>query len=157
MNVILKKPTFDELVFRQKLMLDEDTMSYNKAYGGTIEFPKENWANWYKHWILDDSKDYFYRYIFDKNINEFVGEISYRKDKQEDCYICSIIILHKYRNKGYGKKALTMLCDIAKQNGINSLFDNIALNNPSLSLFLKLGFKICYQNNEFTRVKIDLK
>ncbi len=156
MNISFKIPEFDQLMFRQYLMSDENTMLYNKKYGGTIPFPKENWEPWYKRWILDNSNDCYYRYIFDEDINKFIGEVYYYKDKNENCYNCGIIILYEYRNKGYGKKALSMLCNVAKQNGIVSLFDSIGLNNPSLHMFLKFGFKICYQNDEFIRVKLNL-
>ena len=36
----LYRPTIDELGFRESLMADEKTMSYNRAWGGTIPFPK---------------------------------------------------------------------------------------------------------------------
>ena len=32
-------PEYKELRFRQEMMADEDTMSYNRAWGGTIPFP----------------------------------------------------------------------------------------------------------------------
>lgn len=39
------KPNLEDLWFREKLMADEETMSYNP--GGTIPFPRERWAKWY--------------------------------------------------------------------------------------------------------------
>ena len=33
------KPKPEDLWFRQKLLADEETMSYNLAWGGTISFP----------------------------------------------------------------------------------------------------------------------
>ena len=38
-------PNIEDLWFKEKIMSDEQTMSYNHAYGGTISFPKEDWAN----------------------------------------------------------------------------------------------------------------
>ena len=35
----LYKPLVDDLWFKEKMMGDEQTMSYNHAYGGTIPFP----------------------------------------------------------------------------------------------------------------------
>ena len=35
----LYTPKFEDLWFRQQLMIDEATMSYNHAWGGTIDFP----------------------------------------------------------------------------------------------------------------------
>ena len=37
----LYKPNLEELWFKEKMMNDEDTMSYNHAYGGTIPFPTQ--------------------------------------------------------------------------------------------------------------------
>ena len=45
------KPNIDELGFRQGLMADPETMSYNDAWGGTIPFPEEDWQDWYEYWF----------------------------------------------------------------------------------------------------------
>ena len=42
----LHKPTREELRFRQELLSDPSTMSYNHAYGGTIVFPPARWEGW---------------------------------------------------------------------------------------------------------------
>lgn len=61
-----------------------------------------------------------------------------------------------YRNKGYGQSGLKALLKAAKQNGITALYDDIAIDNPSVSLFLKLGFEILWQNDEVIRVRKEL-
>ena len=53
----------------------------------------------------------------------------------------SIIILAKYRGKGYGSEALELLCKEAKQNGISIVYDDIAIDNPSITMFERHGFK----------------
>ena len=56
----LHKPAYEDLWFRQKMLGDEETMSYNHAWGGTIPFPEENWADWYDYWITNpDGKRYY--------------------------------------------------------------------------------------------------
>ena len=35
------------------MLADEDTMSYNHAWGGTIPWPEDQWKDWYDHWIVD--------------------------------------------------------------------------------------------------------
>lgn len=45
--ITLYTPSLEDLWFRQKMMADEETMSYNHAWGGTIPFPKEAWHGWY--------------------------------------------------------------------------------------------------------------
>jgi len=44
-KIVLKKPTPEELWFIEKLLSDPETMSYNHVYGGTINFPKEQWKD----------------------------------------------------------------------------------------------------------------
>jgi hypothetical protein len=43
----LYEPRIEDLWFKEKMMGDEQTMSYNHAYGGTIPFPKEYWTDWH--------------------------------------------------------------------------------------------------------------
>jgi len=50
-SIQLYKPQLDDLWFRQSMMADPETMSYNKAWGGTIPFPKEKWKAWHDRWI----------------------------------------------------------------------------------------------------------
>lgn len=45
--MIAHRPTLQELHFRERLLSDEETMSYNAAWGGTIPFPAEKWESWY--------------------------------------------------------------------------------------------------------------
>ena len=45
-------PSVEDLWFRESFMADEETMSYNHAWGRTIPFPKEDWVDWYDHWIV---------------------------------------------------------------------------------------------------------
>ena len=45
--VSLHKPTSDELWFRQALLADPPTMSYNDAWGGTIAFDEGQWDEWF--------------------------------------------------------------------------------------------------------------
>ena len=53
-----------------------------------------------------------------------------------------ILIIEKFRGKGYGKKALDLLISHSKKNlNINCLFANIAFENKvSISLFKSSGF-----------------
>lgn len=77
-------------------------------------------------------------------------------DEFRDIYICDVIVLAQYRNRGYGTDALQQLCIAAKNNGIAVLHDDIAADNPSYKLFLKNGFEIEYQNEEIVMVKRNL-
>lgn len=41
----LIKPEIGQLEYRQKLIVDSDTMAYNAKWGGTIDFPPGKWEN----------------------------------------------------------------------------------------------------------------
>ena len=77
----LYEPYIKDLWFKEKMMGDEQTMAYNHAYGGTIPFPKEHWADWYDRWIANHNGKRFYRYI--KNDCTFVGEVAYHFDGED--------------------------------------------------------------------------
>lgn len=145
-------PQLSEMSFRQKLLSDEDTMLYNKKWGGIIDFPKEKWEETYFR-LINDDVDSFYSYIYSEEEKAFIGEASYKFDDELKEYIINIIVHNKYRNKGYGTYALSLLCEKAKSNGICSLSDNIALDNYSINIFLKQGFKEIYRNSEYILVK----
>ena len=143
-------PQIDDLWFRKLIMSDEATMSYNHAWGGTIDFPESNWADWYDRWIgkYDDSK--FYRYLINEK-SEFVGEIAYHFTGKE--YIAHVIVYAKYRNRGYGAEGLRLLCEKAKKHEIEALYDDIAIDNPSIKMFLGMGFIEEYRTKEIIMLK----
>ncbi len=133
----LYKPELNDLWFRQSVLSDYDTMSYNKSWGGTIPFPKEKWSSWYEHWVCDDKDKRFYRYLLDDETNEFVGEIAFHYDEARNIFICNIIVLARLRRKGYGTEGLKLLCESAKNIGIDIIYDDIAADNPSVKFFFE--------------------
>lgn len=155
-TVTLHQPTLEELSFRQSLLSDPDTMAYNRAWGGTIDFPRERWADWYKRWLEDASGARFYRYLYDPQLGTFVGETAYHLDEELGGYICDVIVSARYRSRGYGTQGLALLCQAAKANGVPRLLDNIAVDNPSVSLFLKAGFREIDRNETYILVAKDL-
>lgn len=152
----LYEPKLEDLWFRQCLMGDEDTMAYNRAWGGIIPFPKEKWEKWYAYYLKGNEGKRFYRYLFDAQVNEYIGEVAYHYDVAKGLFICDIIVLVKYRGRGYGTEGLKLLCESALKNGVLTLYDNIAVDNPSLWLFIQNGFVIEYQNDEVVMVKKTL-
>lgn len=149
----LYKPKLDDLWFRERLMNDPETMSYNNAWGGTISFPEIKWSDWYNHWIIQHEGKRYYRYLLCKETNEFVGEIAYHFDDSNNVYIANIIVHSNYRGHGYGTEGLKLLCNEAKSNGVTTLYDDIAADNPSVHMFLKNGFTIDYQTDDIIMVK----
>ena len=147
-------PALEDMWFRESLMADEETMAYNHAWGGTIPFPKENWAEWYDYWVVNHEGKRYYRYLKDEN--GFVGEIAYHYDSEYDGYVANIIIHSKYRGQGYGAQGLTLLCEAAKAAGINAIYDDIAIDNTAIKLFLKQGFYECCRTEEIILLKKEL-
>ena len=136
----LHKPQLEELWFRQMMMADEETMSYNRAWGGTIPWPKAKWGDWYDRWVANPKDGRLYRYVKNSS-GDFVGEIAYHYDADMQGFTANVIIFSKYRGRGYGGQALELLCAEARSNGITVLYDDIAIDNPAAALFLRHGFK----------------
>ena len=145
------KPNLEDLWFREKLLADEKTMSYNSD--GTIPFPRERWTEWYSKWFDSPENERYYRYIYDTDAKIFVGEIAYHYDEILKVHICDAIVLAEYRNRGYGSEGIRLICKAARDNGISVLYDNIASGNPSVKLFLKNGFEVDYANGNIVMVK----
>ena len=82
----LFKPEYRDLWFRQFMLSEPETMSYNHAWGGTISFPEERWQEWYDFWIREPEGKRFYRYLKDE-AGAFVGEIAYHFDSGMDGFI----------------------------------------------------------------------
>lgn len=149
----LYRPELEDLWFREAMMNDPDTMSYNHAWGGTIPFPKETWEAWRRKWIEAEGNERYYRYLLHRKTKEFVGEAAYHLDRSKNIYMADVVIYAKYRGKGYGGKGLELLCGAAKDNGLSALYDDIAVDNPSVHMFLRHGFTVDYQTDGFVTVK----
>ncbi len=153
--VSLYIPKLEDLWFREEFMADPATMEYNHAWGGTIPFPKEKWEGWYNDWVVNDDGKCFYRYL--KNTDgEFVGEVAYHIDSKHNMCMADVIIASKYRGRGYGKAGLLLLCEQAKDNGMDSIYDNIAIDNTAVRLFIECGFTEEYRTEEIIMLKKQL-
>lgn len=149
-------PSIDELWFREMMLADGATMSYNRAWGGTIAFPREALGEWYERWIAKGDGRRFYRYAVNGD-GEFVGEAAYHFDGERGIFLANVIIYAPHRGKGYGGAALDMLCDAAKERGIGELYDEIAIDNPAVSLFIKHGFTEEYRTDKTVMLKKELR
>ena len=147
----LHVPCPKELSFRQKMLADADTMSYNHACGGTILFPETAWSGWYDRWIAHPDGR-FYRYIRDTGSGEFVGETAYHSDGEK--YLADVIVYAPCRGRGYGAAGLALLCKAARENGVYELYDDIAADNgAAVRLFLRCSFAVEYRTDEIVMVK----
>lgn len=147
-------PQVGDLWFRERMLVDAQTMAYNHSYGGTIAFPKERWHDWYCRWVNPRNRQRFYRYLTDGA--DFIGEIAYHFDEGKGIYLADILIDARFRHRGFGKAGLILLCEAAYANGIPALYDNIAIDNGAVTLFLSCGFTEIQRTAEAIWVKKDL-
>ena len=153
--ITLYTPALKDLWFRQKMMEDPETMSYNRAWGGTIPFPEEQWRDWYDHWIVNHENRRCYRYLKD-NAGRFIGEVAYHRDGKRDLYMADVIVYAPYRGKGFGGIGLDLLCRAAERAGVRVLHDDIAMDNPAITMFLKRGFTEEYRTDETVMLRKEL-
>ncbi|EQK47435.1 acetyltransferase family protein [[Clostridium] bifermentans ATCC 19299] len=121
-DLILHVPSFEELKYRQLILSQEDTMSYNKGYNlvienynketGCIDFSRKYWSEWYSKWISERA-DRYYAYIANNKTGEFVGDVCFYYDPQNDLHLIGIVIESKHRSKGYCSKGLLKLAETA--------------------------------------------
>ena len=148
-------PSLAELCFKQRMLADGATMSYNHAYGGAVSFPEEAWAAWYDRWIVFTGGKRFYRYLKNEK-GEFIGEIAYHYDENTGGHLADVLILAEYRGRGYGGEALDLLCLAAKENGLTELYDTIAADNPAKAMFFKRGFSLISRTDEYVLIRKEL-
>lgn len=107
----LHMPTPDEWEYRQKLYLDVDSTIHNAPYGDNgidgVWFMSEEWL---RRWLAsintcDCVGDYYAYILLD---GEPIGEVM-AIPKNDN--LIGIVIHAQHRGKGYGKAALTLLCD----------------------------------------------
>lgn len=113
-------------------------------------------GKWYSAWVEAPESRRYYRYLYETDIRAFVGEIAYHYDEERKIYLCDVIVLAEYRNRGFGAAGIGLLCKAAKENGIAALHDDIAAGNPAYKLFLKNGFAIEHQNDDVVMVRKKL-
>ena len=68
--------------------------------------------------------------------------------------MADVIIHAAFRNKGYGSQALLLLCQQAAEHGVHELYDDIASDNPAITLFTRCGFaEVCRTDTCITMKK----
>lgn len=154
--VSLYIPKLEELKFRQDLLADEQTMSYNAKWGGTLDFPKERWQDWYNRWIASSTDGRIYAYLYSSREKAFVGEVACHFDEDSSHWLADVIVHNRFRRKGYGTQGLKLLCERCRQAGIKTLYDDIAWDNPSVALFFNNGFEKAEETEKVILVKKDL-
>ena len=79
-KIRLYEPQFDDMWFRQMLLADPETMSYNHAWGGAIQFTKDKWKDWFNRWVASFCGERLYRYVTLDSSRIFIGEAAWHHD-----------------------------------------------------------------------------
>jgi len=152
-KIILYVPSLDELVYRQTILMQPETMEYNKGFElnfqgydkttGCIEFPQNQWAKWYSYWINNKPNSY-YAYIMRDSDKQFIGEVNLHYNSSNDWYDMGIIIEGKYRGHGYSKQALNLVLELAFEKYSAKAVHNSFENSRYIAykLHKDVGFKI---------------
>lgn len=158
-------PSCGELRYRQKIMQDPDTMSYNKGYDlnfegydkttGCIAFPEREWAGWHAGFIGREPRC-FYAYIVREADGEFIGEVNVHRNTDAGWYEMGIVLEAKYRGKGYAVDALRLLLQHAFEemdaDAVHNEFE--VERSAAVKTHLSAGFTKHRQENGVVEVLI---
>lgn len=132
----LYRPALSELWFRQRMMADPATMSYNIGWNvgyagyhretGCIDFPASEWAGWYARW-MDAEPERFYAYLRRRADGAFLGEVDYHITPERDWWDMGVVLFAPYRGKGYAAPALRLLARQAFGAGVTRLHNEFEL------------------------------
>ncbi len=147
-NVYIKQPEFKELEFVSKLWGDSDTMN---EIGGTFDFPKEKWSNFYKKMIYPTDGKNFYCLIY-RNDNVPVGEVSFHGyDSITKVARINAKVMKKYRNHGYGEEGIRLLLEYYFFEFCGGIIIDSVSTPSAIKVLSRIGFQITRQfKNEIT-------
>lgn len=150
MELTLYIPKPDELGFRQKMLSDPETMSYNAPWfppDGCIDFPKEKWAEWYSMWVGRQPQRFF-AYLKRTADGAFVGDVCFHYTQEQDWWDMEILICAPERGRGYGRQGLRLLADYAFSHGVKRLHNEFeTTRDAAYRMHLAAGFEETGQKN----------
>jgi len=159
----LHVPGIRDMEYRQKLLMQPETMSYNRGLGedipgydnetGCIDFPKTDWRYWRDVWLWREPER-FSAYLLDEESGEFVGEGCYYYDMEADAHSIGVVIEHCHRGKGYGTEAVKLLTARAMaQEEVECLCVTLPVERESaVRMTLAAGFREEKTENESCRL-----
>lgn len=166
-NIKLYQPKENELDFAKNILNDPATMAYNKGYDvnfpgynketGTIIPSDRYWKKWYDLYFTNPG-DYFYAYIYDKDLMAFVGDVNFHPSKLNlHARDIGIVIKDEFRGQGYGKIGLKLLIKKAFSfDCIKALSNNFEKERISaLKIHKDLGFKILDESNGILYLELE--
>lgn len=140
----LKIPFLEDMPFRQAMLSDPETMTYNRGGApwegydpatGCIAFPESEWAAWLDAWVGHAPERYC---AFLSDEGRLVGEVNWHRGGRE----MGIVVAAGERGKGYGVQGLRLLTDEAFRLGEIDRLENRfeADRDRALSVHLAAGF-----------------
>jgi RimJ/RimL family protein N-acetyltransferase len=164
-KLALHVPEPGELAFRQKLLSDPATMSYNKGYElgfagyhndtGCIDFPEEVWAAWYARWV-NAGPERFYAYLRQRETGEFLGEVSLHQTEGPGVYEMGIVLHSAQRGKGYSKEGIRLLLDYAfgelGAKKVTNCFE--PTRKAALNIHKAVGFQVAKEEEGLLRLEL---
>lgn len=141
----LHVPKLEEIAFRQFLLADPETMSYNAPWfppNGCVDFPRELWAGWHRQWI-NQEPDRFYAYLQRTKDGAWIGEVNFQYSPSDNWWEMGIVILASERGKGYAKEGLRLLLDRAFKTGeVHTLHNSFEVTrDAAYQVHRSLGFQ----------------
>ena len=168
-NIKLYIPKENELDFAKNLLKDPATMAYNRGYDlsfpgydkatGTITHDQAYWKKWYELYFSHPGQ-YFYAYIYDKDLKAFVGDVNFHPSKLNDeSRDIGIVIKDEFRGQGYGKLGLKLLINKAFSfDYIKALHNDFEKERSSaLKIHKDLGFKIIHESDGILYLELENK
>ncbi len=153
-SIYLVKPSYKNLKLTKELLNCEKTMSFNKRWGGVVDFSEDKWASFYDRFLGENSENvYFHIYNLD---NVFVGEVSASYKEEFKAYGLNIKIKYDFRGNNHGSDALSEFLDyLFYEMKIDRIVDNVALDNFSaIKLLNSFGFREILETSEYTLLEL---
>lgn len=83
----------------------------------------------------------FYAYIVSEKTGEPVGDVNYHFDERFGCFLIGVVILAKFRGRGFAQEGLRLLCENAKIEGLKEICNFFPKARESaVRIHKKLGF-----------------
>ncbi len=165
LELYIPKP--EDLWFRQTMMANADTMSYNIGWDvsyegyhretGCIDFPSSAWQMWYDRWIGHEP-DRFYAYIRRTSDGVFLGEVEFHRSAGKPYHDMGIVIHAPYRGMGYAVPALKLLVDhafgVCKIDGLCNDFEISREEFSAWRTHFSAGFHECGRENGWLSLRL---
>ncbi|MEC0303106.1 GNAT family N-acetyltransferase [Terribacillus saccharophilus] len=145
MSVIFKEMNTEEV----EQYIEFEIPNYAENVSANLGIPKETAlkdADTQLHSLLTEEKrkkDHFIGNVFCEDKKENVGIIWYNIQPERDRFFIFHIYIHEtFRRMGYASAALTLLEEVAKQEGIGTIALNVFANNAGAQhVYNQLGYE----------------